>query len=73
MLGFADYVIIMLVVFGMAAACRYIWRSWKNGSCPSCGGCGKKHTGKKEKGRDICLACCDGSKKNSCSGCSHCR
>lgn len=75
MLGFADYVIIMLVVLGMAAACRHIWKSIRSGSCPGCSSCGQQlHTGKKKKSKEIPMSCCDGSKKESCNcGCSHCR
>lgn len=85
MLGFADYVIIMLVVLGMAAACRHIWRSWRNGSCPGCGCCGQTYTKKQihtrkkmkeniEESKEIQPDCCKSGKKDCCScGCSNCR
>ena len=67
MLGPADYIIIMLIAFGMALACRHLFRSFKSGSCPGCGSCGRKPSRRAKKGADLLK---DSTVENCCS-CSY--
>ncbi|MDO5409173.1 MAG: hypothetical protein Q4F21_01830 [Lachnospiraceae bacterium] len=39
MLGIADYIILMLIGLGLAAACRRMFKSFQNGGCMGCSGC----------------------------------